>query len=306
MEQKLPRAEVTSRRKMSGGILNIYKPVGFTSRQVVERIVTILGSKAGHAGTLDPFARGVLIVCWGKATRFSSLFQSLPKVYRAWIRFGISTDTYDVTGTIKEYSTGDLREEQLSQILQKYQGAIVQKVPVFSACKYKGRSLHYYARKGLAVPELTKQVEIHSLQLAGCQEGKFGAAELLVECSSGTYIRSLASELGNQLGLGAYLLALRRERVGKFLLEESLDVFDDSITAASLQKRSFSIDEGLYWIPSLTVNKEAAMQFKHGNILRNVPIESAGWYKVYWEDQFLGLGEGKKPFQLYPKIVLAE
>jgi tRNA pseudouridine55 synthase len=307
MEQKLPCDELDfSKRKIPGGVLNIYKPVGITSRRVVERVSAILGSKAGHAGTLDPFARGVLLVCWGKATRFSSFFQSLPKVYRAWIRFGISTDTYDVYGTVKGYSLDELRKEQLFQIVQEYQGPIVQRIPAFSACKYKGKARYYYARKGVEVPELTRRVEIHSLQLLDCQEGKFGEVELLLECSSGTYIRSLAFELGDRLGLGAYLFALRREQIGKFTFQESIDVFDDRITKTFLERRSLSVDEGLYWMPSLAVTEEEAKQFQHGNILKNAPVASEGWYRVYCKHRFLGLGEAREPFRLQPKVVLPE
>lgn len=306
MDRKPPCDEMEFEVKVPGGILNVYKPVGLTSREVVERVSAILGGKAGHAGTLDPFARGVLIVCWGKATRFSSFFQNLPKVYRAWVRFGISTDTYDVYGRITEWSQGELEMEYLARVLQEYQGAIVQKVPAFSACKYKGRSLHRYARKGLAVPELTKKVEIYSLTLVRCQEGRFGEAEILVECSSGTYVRSLAFELGKRLGLGAYLFGLRRESIGKFILQESIDVFGCHITGDLLLKKSFSIDEGLYWMPSLAVNGEEAKRFRNGNVVRNVPLGEGNWFKVYRGDQFLGLGEKTGPWQLQPKIVILE
>ncbi|MEN3185486.1 MAG: tRNA pseudouridine(55) synthase TruB [Atribacterota bacterium] len=306
MGRKPPYDEMGFGAEISGGILNVYKPVGFTSRQVVERVGAVLGSKAGHAGTLDPFARGVLVVCWGKATRFSSLFQSLSKVYRAWIRFGISTDTYDVHGRITEWSQGELQMEQLVQVLEEYQGTIVQRVPAFSASKYKGKSLHKYARKGLTVPELRKTVQIYSLTLVRCQEGRFGEAEILVECSSGTYVRSLSFELGKRLGLGAYLFALRRESVGKFNFEGSIDVFDGCMTRSVLWEKSFSIDEGLYWIPSITVNEETARHFRNGNMVRGVPVEEGNWFKVYRDGQFLGLGKKTGPWQLQPKIVLPE
>lgn len=306
MGRELPCDEMEFAITVPGGILNVYKPVGLTSRQVVERVSTILGCKAGHAGTLDPFARGVLIVCWGKATRFASFFQNLPKVYRAWVRFGISTDTYDVYGRITEWSQDELEMERLVQVLQEYQGTIVQKVPAFSACKYKGRSLHRYARKGLAVPELTKKVEIYSLTLVRCQEGRFGEAEMLVECSSGTYIRSLAFELGKKLGLGAYLFALRRESIGEFAVRESIDVFGCCTTRDFLFKKSFSIDKGLYWMPSLAVSEDAARRFRNGNIVGGVSLGEGSWFKVYRNDQFLGLGEKAGPWQLQPKIVLLE
>ncbi|MGQ9473874.1 MAG: tRNA pseudouridine(55) synthase TruB [Candidatus Caldatribacteriaceae bacterium] len=291
---------------MTGGILNIYKPVGLTSRQVVEKVGTLLKSKVGHAGTLDPFARGVLLVCWGKATRFTMFFQHLPKVYRAKIRFGINTDTYDASGRITECTRRKLRKEELLQVIHEYKGTVIQKIPIFSAHKYKGKSCYYYARNGITIPELTKQVQIYSAELLQCEEGQFGEAEILIECSSGTYIRSFAFELGCQLGLGAYLFSLCRERIGKFTFQESLDIFKDYVDPTMWFEKSLSVDEGLYWIPSWTANEEEARRFQQGGIIKNTSLNQERWLKVYWREKFLGLGEVRNASCLQPRIVLSE
>lgn len=304
MQQEPPWDEVVP--PMTGGILNIYKPVGLTSRQVVEKVKTLLKSKAGHAGTLDPFARGVLLVCWGKATRFAMFFQQLSKVYRARIRFGISTDTYDVSGHITECTWKKLRKEELLQALHEYKGTVIQKVPVFSARKYKGKSCYYYARSGITVPEFTKRVQIYAVELLQCEEGRFGEAEILVECSSGTYIRSLAFELGHRLGLGAYLFSLRRERIGKFMFQKSLDIFNNHVESTTWLEKSLPVDEGLYWISSWAASETEARRFQQGGILQNTSLNQERWLKVYWRGKFLGLGEVRNASYLHPRIVLSE
>ncbi len=289
---------------MVGGVLNIYKPVGVTSTRVVERIRSILKTKAGHTGTLDPFARGVILVCWGKATRFASFFQGLDKVYRAWIRFGMTTNTYDVYGKIEKWHSGSLEKEQLLPVLAKYHGKLTQRIPCFSASKYKGKPLYQYARQDISVPVMSKEIEIYSIEVLQWEEGEFGSIELRIHCTSGTYIRSLAFELGEETGLGAYLFSLCRERVGNFSLSESIDVFRPGIEPERLLRKSLSVDQALYWIPSLSLNEEETRRFRQGNAVSYSHFLTESWMKVYHQNVFLGLGKMTYSGVLQPKIVI--
>ncbi|HXL02386.1 MAG TPA: tRNA pseudouridine(55) synthase TruB [Candidatus Atribacteria bacterium] len=290
---------------MSGGILNVYKPVGMTSFEITERVGKILGEKAGHTGTLDPFARGVMIICWGKATRLASFFQTLDKTYRARIRFGISTDTYDVTGKIVKVTRGKLSRKEGEELLLKYQGVIKQLVPPFSASKYQGKPRYRYARRGKAVPVREKEVEIYDLELVSWEEGEWPEAEILVRCSSGTYIRSLAHEWGEDSGLGAYLFSLRRGKVGNFSLEQSEEITEREIDRQFLLRKSIPPDQALYWLPSVYLEEKEVNRVKQGRpIFLSSPGE--GWVKMYEKDRFLGLGKIEDSGELKSRIILGE
>ncbi|MEN3202168.1 MAG: tRNA pseudouridine(55) synthase TruB [Atribacterota bacterium] len=290
---------------MLGGVLNLYKPVGMTSRALVERVGKILGVKVGHTGTLDPFAQGVILVCFGKATRLVPFFQELDKVYRARFRFGIATDTYDVKGSIVAVSTRPLVKEALLEALQSFQGTFVQEVPPFSACKYRGRPLYEYARRGEPIV-LTREVTVYRLEVLDCREGVFGEAELRIHCSGGTYVRSLAHDLGKKLGLGAYVASLVREQVGIFRLEDSIDVVRRGIEKGFLLERSMSPDKALYFLKEVEVGKEEARLFLHGTPFAfPASLPNSSIVKVLYEGSFLGLALWDAS-RFLPKIVLAE
>jgi tRNA pseudouridine55 synthase len=288
----------------NGGLLNLYKPVGLTSMSVVKKTRKILGQKAGHTGTLDPFARGVMLLCWGKATRLTSLFQALPKTYLAKLRFGIATDTYDVTGQIESFDFRPLSLRELETALSYFKGEIIQQIPPFSARKLQGEPLYKKARRGERIPELTKEVSIYQLKLIDFKEGVFAEAEILVECSSGTYIRALANDLGRATGRGAYLASLLRERVGNFSIKDSIDVSSQALTADYLMEHSLSPDKALYWISDLHLGEKEALRFIHGNPVAPV-FSSPGMYKIYYNERFLGLGEVFEG-ALRPEIVLKD
>ncbi|MCS7242430.1 MAG: tRNA pseudouridine(55) synthase TruB [Candidatus Caldatribacterium sp.] len=290
---------------MLGGVLNLYKPVGMTSRALVERVGKILGTKVGHTGTLDPFARGVVLVCFGRTTRLVSFFQELDKVYRARIRFGIATDTYDVKGSIVAVSTQSLIKQKFLEALQSFRGTFVQEVPPFSACKYRGRPLYEYARRGERIT-LTREVTVHHLEVLDCTEGVFGEVELRVHCSGGTYVRSLAYDLGKKLGLGAYVFSLVRERVGIFPIEESIDVMRRDINRQFLLEQAIPPDKALYFLKSVEVGEEEARFFLHGTPF-TLPVDLPGpsMVKVLHGGSFLGLAFWDT-LKFLPRIVLAE
>lgn len=206
----------------TGGLLNINKPAGLTSFQVVKKIRTILKIKrVGHCGTLDPMAQGVLLIVFGSATAFSDELMSGEKVYWGEMRLGIKTDTGDITGKVMETMIPPQAErETVEKIFRDFVGEIDQVPPMFSAIKKNGMKLYDYARKGIEIVRPPRKVKIHSLDLLGLDPGLI---RFRVACSKGTYIRSLVEDIGEVLEVPATLSALTRERSGSFAVEQSLN-----------------------------------------------------------------------------------
>ena len=207
----------------AGSIENIDKPEGWTSFDVVNKLRQATGvKKVGHAGTLDPFATGVLLVCFAKATKQVSELMALDKEYVGMVELGIKTDSHDVTGKIVDrFEVPPLSVEQVEQALTKYRGEILQRPPMFSAIKQGGRRLYKIARAGKTVEVEPRPVIIYDLQMTRFESPLL---EIRMVCSRGTYVRALARDLGDDLGCGAVLKSLRRTRIGNYRVEESFQV----------------------------------------------------------------------------------
>jgi tRNA pseudouridine55 synthase len=202
-------------------ILLIDKPAGITSHDVVDEVRHIYKTRrVGHAGTLDPFATGLLIVAVGKATKTIQQFVGLDKEYITTARLGATSDTYDLTGQITERNAEPMTRDDILAALISFKGGYAQKAPAFSAKKVHGQKLYEMARRGEDVENLRpiKQVDISDIELLDYQ---WPEVTFRVVCSSGTYIRSLANDLGEKLGCGAYLTALRRTRIGQYKIENA-------------------------------------------------------------------------------------
>ncbi len=233
------------------GVFLIDKPVGPTSFTVVRWVRKLLGiKKVGHAGTLDPFASGLLIVCAGRpATKMISSFMDGEKEYLATLCLGRQTSTLDPEGEIiAESCVGLLTSEEIEQCLERFRGEQMQKPPAYSALKHEGKPLYYYARKGIAVEKEPRKVNIKELvRIDGDDDlhGDFPQLRLRVVCSKGTYIRSLAADIGDALGCGAYLTALRRTRSGPFSIENAIDgsVLAGSKEQEILLKQMLSVED---------------------------------------------------------------
>lgn len=210
------------------GIVLVDKAVGTTSFSVVRSVRRVFGvKKVGHAGTLDPFASGLLVVCIGRpATRLIEVLMEGKKTYLATVVLGKVSTTQDPEGDISIGGPlAGIDEAAVENVLSRFRGTILQTPPAFSALKHKGKPLYHYARQGIMITKEPRQVTIHELALceAGLMETDQGlSVELLVECSKGTYIRSLAEDIGRELGCGAYLSRLRRLRSGCFAVEGSI------------------------------------------------------------------------------------
>ncbi len=207
------------------GFLNVYKPVGKTSHDVVAYFRKILKIKRiGHTGTLDPFAEGVLPICIGNSTR---LIEYLPddKAYLAFVQFGKATDSYDIEGNITFESNKKVTFENIENALKKFEGEIEQLPPIYSAIKVNGKKLYEYARDGKSVDIQPRKVTISKIELKSFDYDT-QQAQIYIECSKGTYIRSIANDLGQNLGCGGYLTRLIRTKAGNFLLQNSIKMED--------------------------------------------------------------------------------
>jgi tRNA pseudouridine55 synthase len=206
-------------------VINLDKPKGISSHQAVTRVKRTMGVKrAGHAGTLDPMATGVLLVCTGEATKVTRFLSDLNKEYRVVIKLGEKTDTYDSEGKVTETSGGfSFCEEDIRKALDQFTGLIEQTPPMYSAVKMGGRPLYALARKGIVVERQKRTVMIDTIEITGIA---LPLLTLNISCSKGTYIRSLCNDIGEALGIGAHMVGLKRTRIGHFRIEDSLTLDD--------------------------------------------------------------------------------
>ncbi len=210
---------------MISGILNLDKPRGWTSHDAVAKVRNILNQQqVGHAGTLDPNATGVLILCLGKATKLSRYFMRLEKEYHGFFRFGISTDSQDVDGEVtSEGNASVVTEERLREMITRYTGEIMQTPPMVSAVKVNGKRLYRLARKGETVEREPRRINVRSFELLKYEEP---VAEVNLVCSKGTYVRSLAADIGDEFGCGAHLDRLTRVRIGGYHVDQATSLED--------------------------------------------------------------------------------
>jgi tRNA pseudouridine55 synthase len=200
------------------GVILLDKPLGLSSNQALQRVKWLLrAEKAGHTGTLDPLATGVLPLCFGAATKFSQLHLDADKTYRATARLGLTTDTGDAEGQVLCRRDVNINANLLAKLEAAFTGDLTQIPPMYSALKKDGRTLYSYAREGVEVDRPARNVKIYSLKIASARMDKGEEAiEFVAKCSKGTYIRTLAQDMGEALGCGAYLTALRRIQTGDF------------------------------------------------------------------------------------------
>jgi len=259
------------------GILNIDKPSGKTSYSVVALVKRLSGERrVGHAGTLDPAATGVLPVCLGQATRIVEFLVNTTKTYRAEIELGVATDTFDASGTVTycaDPSSIDL--DKLQSALSSFRGSIRQTPPMYSALKHRGQPLYKLARAGVNIERRSRPVTVHHLELVSWQ---IPFAALEIECSKGTYIRSLAHDLGQALGCGAHLKNLVRTRCGIFDIKNavSLDQLEEAFRKENLQAYLYPIDSVIRDMPSVVVDEVAEAALKNGNSIAIVDSLDTG------------------------------
>ncbi len=279
------------------GILNIDKPAGKTSYGVVAAVKRLSGEKhVGHTGTLDPDATGVLTVCLGQGTRIIEFIKDTAKVYHAVVELGIATDTYDASGRVVQRGDPSAVERvALESALESFRGAIRQVPPMYSAVKHKGQPLYKLARAGISVERKSRTVTIHRLVLVEWQPP---LATLEIECSQGTYIRSLAHDLGQALGCGAHLKSLVRTRCGIFDIKDavSLTKFEEAFRGGYREDYLHPVDSVLQDYQAVIVDDAAEVAIRNGTSI-NIPggpdidTHAAETYcRAYSQDgRFLGM-----------------
>lgn len=272
------------------GFLNIYKPVGMTSHDVVSVLRRATKIKQiGHTGTLDPFAEGVLPICIGKATRLIEYLKD-DKEYLATVQFGAATNTFDLDGEKVFTSDKKVSRDDIKDGLKSFEGEISQLPPIFSAIKVKGKKLYEYARKGEEVEIQPRKVVIENIELKNFDE-ELQQAQILLKCSKGTYIRSIANDLGKNLGCGGYLIKLIRTQAGKFRVENSVQL--DGIDVESNLINPLDILN----LPKIAVDNDDLARIKNGMPIYKTCDKIGNFVSLIYNDVEIcavGIADGEK------------
>ncbi len=291
-------------RRRIDGVLLLDKPGGMSSNAALQKAKWLLcAAKAGHTGTLDPMATGLLPLCFGEATKFSGELLHADKRYEATIRLGVTTDTADAEGQVLQSRPVAVTPGQAEAALARFRGEIEQVPPMHSALKRDGRPLYEYARQGIELERAPRRVTLHLLELLRF-EGE--DVDIAVDCSKGTYVRTLAQDIGAALGCGGHLTALRRTRIGGLSLQgavtlAALEALPPESRTALLQPP----DVLLAALPRLDVDEAAARRLMHGQPIRAVQ-GVIGRLRLYGPGgHFLGLGQGGEEGQVAPIRMVA-
>jgi len=267
------------------GILNLDKPRGSTSHDVVARVRRLIDLKrVGHAGTLDPLATGVLLLCIGQATRVSEYLMHSHKCYRATLRLGIETDTHDADGSeVSRQDPVTVTREELEGALLQFRGAIEQIPPMYSALKRNGQTLHRLARRGVRVDLEPRPVHIFDLQITRWDSN---LPVLEMECSPGTYVRALARDLGRLLGCGAHVASLVRTASGEFDVSEATTLahFERAVTEDRWCSLLHPIDAALADFQRIELSEDQTAKIRHGQPIRNLAPPSTELGRAYSKD----------------------
>ena len=279
-------------RDLVNGVLLLDKPVGFSSNDALIKAKRVLNAKkAGHTGTLDPFATGLLPLCFGEATKFSQDLLESDKTYLATVHLGITTTTGDTEGEAVETKPVDVTLDQIEAALARYRGPILQTPPMYSALKRDGKALYEYAREGIVLEREARPVTIHALTLVA-YDAPF--LKIAVTCSKGTYVRVLGEDIGAALGCGAHLNALRRTEVGP-LTVKGMITLDDLLAHPDPLSLLQPVDALLSSFPAIELTPELARRFLQGQRLAlgkeeiAVP-EQQGRVRIYHDGSLLGTG----------------
>ena len=295
-------------RRPVHGVLLLDKPIGLSSNQALQKAKWLLrAEKAGHTGTLDPLATGVLPLCFGAATKFSQMHLDADKVYRATARLGVKTSTGDAEGEVIEERTVQVTAEQLDAVVKQFTGPISQVPPMHSALKKDGRALYEYARAGIEVEREARNVTIYELKVTlALMNTAQPAIEFIANCSKGTYIRTLGEDMGEALGCGAHLSALRRIRTGDFdesrcITLEALEALDEAQRMACLMPAEVLLPKHV----AVTLDSENAARFLSG-MRRRGPWPDADDVVVYGSSPKALLGTAHiKAGELIPTRLLS-
>lgn len=290
------------------GILVLDKPVGITSNAALQRVKRAFKArKAGHTGNLDPLASGLLPVCLGEATKLSAFLLDADKYYRGVCKLGVRTATADAEGDVIETRpVGAIAETTVRRTLDEFVREIEQIPPMHSAVKHQGQPLYRLAHKGQEVERKPRRVTIHSLELVRFEGDE---VEIDVHCSKGTYIRTLAEDIGERLGCGAHLAQLRRTGVGPFTLEgaitlEEVEALAEEEGLEALDQRLLPLEQALADWPALELSENLTFFVRQGQPVLVPQAPTQGWVRLFHEQRFFGVGRILDDGRVAPKRLL--
>ncbi|MBU3644336.1 MAG: tRNA pseudouridine(55) synthase TruB [Candidatus Methylopumilus sp.] len=299
--------QIKRQKRDISGVVLLDKPLGLSSNQAMQRVKHLYqAEKAGHTGSLDPLATGLLPICLGEATKFANFLLDADKSYLATVKLGITTTSADAEGEIIAQKPVNVTLQQVESVLHQFIGDIEQTPPIYSALKVDGKPLYAYARAGQEVEIKSRYVSIHQIHLE-----HFEADELVftVTCSKGTYIRTLAQDIGAKLGCGAHLKGLRRLTSGTFDLKDALplEVLSE-LSLEELDAKLLPIDIKIQHLPKLTLNAEQTDIIQHGQAIKpNQEIIFNEFIRLYdMSGEFIGLAQKQADGKLHPKRLLRQ
>jgi len=285
-------------------VLLLDKPPGLSSNQALQQIKRLYSAaKAGHTGSLDPLATGLLPICFGEATKFSHFLLDADKSYRALIKLGSTTATGDAEGIVLGTATVKVTPTALNAVIEQFTGVIQQVPPMYSALKHQGKALYEYARQGVEIERAARTVTIHHIILNAFEQNTL---DITVGCSKGTYIRTLAEDIGQVLGCGAHLAGLRRLSTAHFELADAYTV--EQLEAMSLQARDACLlapDIAIQNLPAMTLDANSVYYLTRGQQVWQTGMKFQGLLRLYdFEGNFLGLGEATDDGKIAPKRLI--
>lgn len=298
-----------NRGRNISGVLLLDKPQGMTSNEALQEVKFLYkAAKAGHTGSLDPLATGLLPICFGEGTKLSAFLLDADKHYRVRVRLGETTTTADAEGEVVERKDpGAVGEAMVREVLKEFLGEQQQMPPMYSAIKHQGERLYKLARQGVEVEREMRTIHIHSLELLSFQLPEF---ELDVHCSKGTYVRTLAEDIGKRLGCGAHVSGLRRTGVGPYDDRSMLPL--EQIQAAFAEKQFQQMDDWLLplesalaeW-PEVKLTPDAAFYMRQGQPILVPNAPTSGWVRLYAnQHDFLGVGQILEDGRVAPKRLM--
>jgi tRNA pseudouridine55 synthase len=286
------------------GVLLLDKPLGFSSNQALQKAKWLFqAAKAGHTGTLDPLATGLLPICLGEATKFAQYVTDADKTYIATIKLGATTTTGDAEGEVLSTSLVNVIPSQFNAACQQFIGEISQVPPMYSALKHEGKALYTYAREGVDIARQARLISIKSIIVDNFEAN---IVKITVCCSKGTYIRTLAEDIGAALGCGAHLIGLRRTETAGYLLANAITL--EQLEAMSVEVRDallLPVDSAIESLPKVILNADAAYYLMQGQAVWQAGKVANGELRLYDENQhFLGLGFLQDDGKIAPKRLI--
>ena len=288
------------------GVLLLDKPIGLSSNQALQQVKRLYqAAKAGHTGSLDPLATGLLPICFGEATKFSHFLLNADKSYRALIKLGSTTTTGDAEGEVLTQAEVKVTAKVLNAALKQFVGVIEQVPPMYSALKHQGKALYEYARAGLDIERTARKVTIHEITLNRFEQDE---VEITVSCSKGTYIRTLAEDIGHALGCGAHLAGLCRLTSAHFSLENAFTIEQlEVMTAGQRDQSLLPIDALIENLPKVHLDKDCVFYLLQGQAIWKSGLKVEGLFRLYAENgDFLGIGEQTLEGKIAPKRLVVK